>query len=141
MAVIDAIAVVNHARATVSRWLQQPGHAPALLPDAELVESNDHRVLSWRSRSQTSCSALAHLADAPGGCTEVRLVLSGPAVTEAARPLIAREISALDHALDEEVGRVLARREPGDAVQAASEESFPASDAPSWTPTKGPTPT
>lgn len=123
---------------------------------AEIITDRENELIGWRSLSGSGIgnAGSVHFKDAPGGGTLVTVELQydppGGAVGATIAKLlgydperrIAQDLKRLKHLLESGQAATPKTKQTStkgwnrDVVATASEESFPASDPPSWTPEK-----
>jgi uncharacterized membrane protein len=125
-----------------SHWVVQGPAGTKMEWDAEVINEVENSLIGWQSLpgADVDCAGSVHFEPIDdGGSTEVRVVFrydppGGTLGAIVASALGADPAEAVAQDLQRFKEQVEAGRVPTkDDVQVASEQSFPASDAPSWT--------
>lgn len=125
-----------------SHWVAHGPVGTRVEWDAEIINEVENRLIGWQSLpgSQVDCAGSVHFEPLDdGGSTEVRVVFRYDPPGGTLGALVASALGAdPTEAVAQDLQRFKQQVESGrvptkDDVQVASEDSFPASDAPSWT--------
>lgn len=151
--VLDHVESARACGENRSHWIVKMPDGRKVEWSAELVQEKENELIEWRGVDDSALSAVGsvHFQDAAGGRgTEVRLLLRdtlpifGDISPEDAASLIRHNLKRLKARLEagvlpETEGQPVGARKPAeeerhqpDVVTKASEESFPASDAPAY---------
>ncbi len=125
-----------------SHWVVAGPVGTRLEWDAEIINEVENRLIGWQSLpgADVDCAGSIHFGPVgDGGETEVRVIFRYDPPGGTIGGIIASALGTDPaQAVAEDLERFKAQVESGrvpakDDVQVASEDSFPASDAPSWT--------